>query len=199
MESKTKNFFEVRNPATQELETLSPLATPEEHLQAVQAAETAFKTWRNTPVSSRQRILMDFVHLIKKHTDDIANMIVKENGKTITDARGDVFRGLEVVEFSTSVASHLMGETVEALARNVDTYSFRQPLGVAAGICPFNFPAMIPLWMFPMAIACGNTYVLKPSERTPGAAMLLAKLTKEAGLPNGVLNIVHGQVVRDIT
>ena len=113
-------------------------------------------------------------------------------GKTIADAKGDVFRGLEVVEYSSSVASQLMGETVEGVSKNVDTYSYRQPIGVAAGICPFNFPAMIPMWMFPMALACGNTYILKPSEKTPGASMVLADLSKQAGVPDGVLNIIHG-------
>ncbi len=124
----------------------------------------------------------------------MAESIVKENGKTLVDAKGDVFRGQEVVEFAAGASSHLMGETLEGLARGVDTYSYRQPLGVCAGIFPFNFPAMIPLWMFPMALVTGNTYVCKPSERTPGATMILARLAQEAGVPDGVLNIIHGQV-----
>jgi len=129
---------------------------------------------------------------IIKHTDDIAKIIVKEQGKTFADAKGDVFRGLEVVEHTCSTASLMMGETLENVSRGMDTYSYRQPLGVCAGITPFNFPAMIPLWMFPLGIACGNTYILKPSERNPGASMLLAKLAQEAGVPDGVLNVIHG-------
>jgi len=130
--------------------------------------------------------------LIVKHTEDLARCITIEQGKTLADARGDVFRGLEVVEHSTSAASLMMGETVENVSRNIDTYSYRQPLGVCAGITPFNFPAMIPLWMFPMAVVTGNTFLMKPSERDPGAAMMIAKLAQEAGLPDGVLNIIHG-------
>jgi len=145
-------------------------------------------------VTQRQRILFDLRQLISQHTDEIVDSIVRENGKTIVDAKGDVFRGLEVVEHAASIASSMMGETLESLSKGIDTYSFRQPLGVCAGICPFNFPAMIPLWMFPMALATGNTYILKPSERTPGASMILARLAHEAGVPNGVLNVVHGTV-----
>jgi malonate-semialdehyde dehydrogenase (acetylating)/methylmalonate-semialdehyde dehydrogenase len=130
--------------------------------------------------------------LVTKHTEELVHAITTEQGKTLADARGDVFRGLEVVEHACGTASHIMGETVENVSRHVDTYSFRQPLGVVAGITPFNFPAMIPLWMFPIALACGNTFLLKPSERIPGAAMVLARLAKEAGVPDGVLNIIHG-------
>jgi malonate-semialdehyde dehydrogenase (acetylating)/methylmalonate-semialdehyde dehydrogenase len=159
---------------------------------ATAAAAAAFPSWRETPITSRIRYMFSLQALVQKHTDEIAQAIVKEQGKTFADAKGDVFRGLEVVEHSTSVASLSMGETLENVSRNMDTYSYRQPLGVCAGICPFNFPAMIPLWMFPLAITLGNTYVLKPSERVPGASMILARLVKESGLPDGVVNVIHG-------
>ncbi len=169
-----------------------PQATQEEMALAASSAAEAFKTWRHTPVSVRQRVFFRLQELIHKHENRIVDAIVRENGKTIVDAKGDVFRGLEVVEFASAVSSQLMGETIEGVSKNVDTYSYRQPLGVAAGVAPFNFPAMIPLWMFPMAIATGNTYLMKPSERTPGASMVLAELAQEAGLPKGVLNVIHG-------
>ena len=191
--SKTNKWFDVINPATQELQTRVPYpATNQEYLNAVNAASTAYPAWRNTPVTARQRIIMKYLELIQQHKEDIARNIVDENGKTLGDARGDVFRGIEVVEYSTGIASQLMGETMEQLSRCIDTYSYRQPLGVVAGICPFNFPAMIPLWMFPVALACGNTFILKPSERTPGASTILAELAVQAGFPPGVLNIIHG-------
>tara|TARA_R110002050_G_scaffold101319_3_gene209535 strand:- start:2344 stop:3675 length:1332 start_codon:yes stop_codon:yes gene_type:complete len=130
--------------------------------------------------------------LLKKHHDDIANIITIEQGKTFEDAKGDVFRGIQVVEYACGTASFLMGETVENVGPNMDTYSYRQPLGVTAGITPFNFPAMIPLWMFPIAVTCGNTFLLKPSERNPGASMMIQDLARQAGLPPGVLNVIHG-------
>ena len=194
VESKATSFFDVLNPATQELVTRVPLATPTELAAAVSAASAAYPAWRHTPVTQRQRVLFNLQHLIRQHEAELIETIVQENGKTVNDAKGDIFRGLEVVEYATGVASHMQGETIEQLGRGVDTYSYRQPLGVCAGICPFNFPAMIPLWMFPLAIACGNTFVLKPSERTPSTSLVLARLAKEAGVPKGVLNLVHGQV-----
>lgn len=194
VESKSKQFLDVHNPATQEVVTRVPLATQDEMKAATQAASNAFKTWRETPVSSRQRVMFKFQQLIVDHTEELAASITTENGKTLADSRGDIFRGLELVEHATTAAGHLMGETLENVAKNIDTYTYRQPLGVCAGICPFNFPAMIPLWMFPLAIVAGNTFVLKPSERTPGAAMVLARLIQQAGLPDGVLNIIHGSV-----
>jgi malonate-semialdehyde dehydrogenase (acetylating)/methylmalonate-semialdehyde dehydrogenase len=192
VESKTNKWLDLHNPATQDLVTRVPETTPSEMEAAVGAAERAFKEWKETPVSARVRYMFKLQRLINDHMEELANSIVLEQGKTLPDARGDVFRGLEVVEHSCNVASLMMGETVENVSRNVDTYSYRQPLGVCAGICPFNFPAMIPLWMFPLAIATGNTYVLKPSERDPGASMILMKLVKEAGVPNGVVNVIHG-------
>jgi malonate-semialdehyde dehydrogenase (acetylating)/methylmalonate-semialdehyde dehydrogenase len=130
--------------------------------------------------------------LIRDNTEELARSITIEQGKTLPDARGDVFRGLEVVESTTGMGSLLMGESLENLSRGLDTYTYRQPLGVTAGICPFNFPAMIPLWMFPVSGVCGNTMLLKPSEKDPGAAMILAKLAQQAGVPDGVLQVVHG-------
>jgi len=194
VDSKATQFFDVYNPATQELETRVPVATQEELDAAVDAASSAFVEWRKSSVTQRQRIMRKLADLIQQNTEEIAESIVRENGKTIVDARGDVFRGYEVVEYASRISADLMGETVENLSNHIDTYSYRQPLGVCAGIAPFNFPAMIPLWMFPMGIACGNTYVLKPSEKTPGASLILARLAQEAGVPDGVLNIVHGGV-----
>lgn len=191
-DSKTKQWIEVINPASQEVVALLPQTTKEELERAEKGAIEAFKTWKEVPVQQRQRIFFNFQALIREHTDELAMSITTEQGKTLPDAKGDIFRGLEVVETACSVGSSLMGETLENLARGLDTYSYKQPLGVTAGICPFNFPAMIPLWMFPLATACGNTMILKPSERDPGATMILARLAQKAGLPNGVLQVVHG-------
>jgi len=192
VESKATQWFDVRNPATQEVVTRVPQATPEELEAAANSAAKAFTNWRHTPVTARQRIMFKFLEILNQRKEDLAKNIVLENGKTLVDARGDVFRGIEVVEVSTNVANHMMGETLENLARNVDTYSYRQPLGVTAGVAPFNFPAMIPLWMVPLAVATGNTFLLKPSERTPGASMMIAEMMRDAGLPDGVFNVVHG-------
>ncbi|GAB5592573.1 hypothetical protein Unana1_07473 [Umbelopsis nana] len=193
VESSTDRWIELRNPATQELLTLVPETTREEFDAATSAAEHAFKEWRQTSVLSRQRVMFDLQHLIRQNQDRIAESMVYEQGKTFADAKGDVFRGLQVVEQACSLASLLMGEKL-TVAKDMETYTFREPLGVTAGICPFNFPAMIPLWMFPLAIATGNTMVLKPSERDPGATMILAQLAAEAGVPKGVLNVVHGSI-----
>jgi len=192
VQSKTDKWIELHNPATNELVALVPEATQSEMRAATEAAQKAFPAWRDTSVSARARIMFKLQQLITEHSDEIAKNIVEEQGKTFPDAKGDVFRGLEVVEFSTGMGSLLMGETLENVSKNIDTYSYRQPLGVVAGICPFNFPAMIPLWMFPLAITAGNTFVLKPSERDPGAAVMLLKLAEEAGVPKGVLNMIHG-------
>ncbi|RUS26938.1 methylmalonate-semialdehyde dehydrogenase [Jimgerdemannia flammicorona] len=193
VESSTKKWIDVRNPATQEVVTRVPEATPEELRAATSSAQEAFKEWRKSSVLTRQRIMMELQYLIRKHTDRIAKSIVYEQGKTLTDARGDVFRGLQVVEHACSIPTLMMGEKL-TVAKDMDTYNIREPLGVVAGICPFNFPAMIPLWMFPMAIATGNTCIIKPSEKDPGATMILAELAAEAGVPKGVLNVVHGAV-----
>jgi len=192
VESSTKEFFDVYNPATQELVTRTPLCTTEEMNAAAESSQKAFQEWKEASVSTRVRIMFKLQDLIVKNMDKIAGLITLEQGKTLPDARGDVFRGLEVVEHACSAATLMMGETVENVSKNVDTYSYLQPLGVTAGVTPFNFPAMIPLWMFPMALVTGNTFLLKPSERVPSASMYLAQLTKEAGLPDGCLNVIHG-------
>ncbi|KAJ1927291.1 hypothetical protein IWQ60_003063 [Tieghemiomyces parasiticus] len=193
IQSRTKDWIEVHNPATQEVVALVPQATPDELQEASRSAAHAFKTWRKTSVLSRQRMMFDYQALIRDHMDELARSIVTEQGKTFVDAKGDVLRGLQVVEAATSIPDLTMGQRLE-VAKDMDTYSIREPLGVVAGICPFNFPAMIPLWMFPLAIACGNTTLIKPSERDPGATMILARLAAEAGIPAGVLNVVHGSV-----
>ncbi|GLT64781.1 hypothetical protein SLA2020_372520 [Shorea laevis] len=192
VDSQATAAIDVINPATQEVVSQVPLTTNEEFKAAVSAAKKAFLSWRNTPVTTRQRIMFKLQELIRRDIDKLAKNITTEQGKTLKDAHGDVFRGLEVVEHACGMATLHMGEYVPNVSNGIDTFSIREPLGVCAGICPFNFPAMIPLWMFPIAVTCGNTYVLKPSEKDPGASVMLAELAQEAGLPDGVLNIVHG-------
>lgn len=191
-ESQSSSSVNVVNPATQEVVSRLPLCTPEEFEEAVQAAKAAYPQWRDTPVPVRARVMFKLQELIRRDMDALALSITTEQGKTLADARGDVFRGLEVVEQACAMPMYQMGELAGNVSQGIDLYSIRQPLGVCAGICPFNFPAMIPLWMFPLAVTAGNTFVLKPSEKDPGAAMMLAELAHEAGLPPGVLNIVHG-------
>ena len=192
VESSTSTYIDVTNPANNEVIALAPCATQQEMEQAIASAEAAFETWKNVPVTERSRVMMRYQALLKEHQEDIARILASETGKTFDDAKGDVWRGIEVVEQAMNVPSMMMGETAENVARGIDTYSYIQPLGVCAGITPFNFPAMIPLWMFPLAIACGNTFVLKPSEQDPQTPIKLAELFMEAGAPAGVLNIVHG-------
>lgn len=182
----------VYNPATGEQTStlgLADLATVD---RAVAAAHDAFPTWAATPPHVRARILFRFHALIERDLDRLAAIITSEHGKVLSDARGEVTRGLEVVEFACGIPQMLKGDYSEQVGRGVEAVSFRQPLGVVAGITPFNFPAMVPMWMFPVALACGNTFVLKPSERDPSLAGELALLLKEAGLPNGVFNVLHG-------
>merc|ERR1712100_85067 len=190
--SSSDKWIDIPNPAINEVVARVPESTQQEMRSAVESVHAAFLEWRDTPPSVRARMLWKLQALGIKHTDDLAKNIVQEQGKTFADAKGDVFRGLEVIEHARATPSHMMGETLGNVSKFMDTYSYRQPLGVVAGICPFNFPAMIPLWMFPLAIACGNTFVLKPSERDPGAAMMLMDLVKEAGIPDGVVNVIHG-------
>lgn len=192
VQSQTKKWIPVVNPANNKVIAEVPEATQAEMKAATDAAQTAFTEWRNTSVCVRQRHMFKLQQLIRDHEKELIDVVVAENGKVVADAKGSIFRGLEVVEYACGLASDLQGETLEQLSRDVDTYSYRQPLGVMGGICPFNFPAMIPLWMFPISTTVGNTMVLKPSEKTPSAALILARLAKEAGLPNGVLNIIHG-------
>ncbi len=190
--SASASFIEVTNPANNEVISQLPMTTVDEMEEAIASAQAAFKKWRNEPVSERARVMLRYQHLLKKHHDEIATILSKETGKTFEDAKGDVWRGIEVVEQAANVASLMMGETVENVATKIDTYSMIQPIGVCLGITPFNFPAMIPLWMFPLAIACGNTFILKPSEQDPNTPMKLAELFMLAGAPPGVLNVVHG-------
>ncbi|GAB2634984.1 MULTISPECIES: CoA-acylating methylmalonate-semialdehyde dehydrogenase [Psychrobacter] len=192
VQSNTDEWIDITDPATQEVIAKVPQTTNDEINQAVAAAQTAFETWRKTPITTRARIFLTYQALIREHMDELAEILTAEQGKTIADARGDVFRGLEVVEHAAGIANLQIGDFVENVASGVDTYSIWQPLGVCAGITPFNFPAMIPLWMFPMAIATGNTFILKPSEQDPMVTMRLVELAIEAGVPEGVLNVVHG-------
>ncbi len=192
VESQTSEWHDVVNPATQEVLAQVPFATDAEINAAVASAKEAYKSWKNTPIAARARIMLKLQALVREHMGRIAQTLSAEQGKTLADAEGDVFRGLEVVEHACSIGTLQLGEFAENVAGGVDTYTIRQPIGVCAGITPFNFPAMIPLWMFPMAIVCGNTFVLKPSEQDPMTPMLLADLALQAGVPPGVLNIVHG-------
>ena len=183
IQSETENWIQVLNPATQEVLCEAPCATESEIENAISSAQAAFLTWRETPPPERSRIMMRYQELLKQNQDKIAEILSKENGKTFEDAKGDVWRGIEVVEQAANITPLLMGETVENVAREIDSYSYLQSLGVCLGITPFNFPAMIPLWMFPMAIACGNTFILKPSEQDPMTSNRLAELFVEAGAP----------------
>ncbi|SFW78366.1 CoA-acylating methylmalonate-semialdehyde dehydrogenase [Pseudomonas sp. NFACC04-2] len=192
VESQSSEWHDIVNPATQQVLAKVPFATASEVDAAIAAAQRAFQTWKLTPIGARMRIMLKLQALIREHSKRIAAVLSAEQGKTIADAEGDIFRGLEVVEHACSIGTLQMGEFAENVAGGVDTYTLRQPIGVCAGITPFNFPAMIPLWMFPMAIACGNTFVLKPSEQDPLSTMLLVELAIEAGVPAGVLNVVHG-------
>jgi malonate-semialdehyde dehydrogenase (acetylating)/methylmalonate-semialdehyde dehydrogenase len=182
----------VTNPATGQVIRSVPFANAADVAAAVRAAAAAFPAWRDTPPLRRARILTRFRELVEQHAKELAAIVTEEHGKVFLDAMGSVTRGLEVVEFATGAPHLLKGELSEAVGRGVDAYSRRQPLGVCAGITPFNFPAMVPMWMFPLALVCGNTFILKPSEKDPSASIRIAGLLQEAGLPNGVFNVVHG-------
>ncbi len=182
----------VHNPSTGEVIAEAPLCTAAHVHEVVEAAAAAFPAWMETPPVERARILFKFKHLLEENFDDLVRTNTREHGKTLVESRGDVKRGIEMVEFACGVPSLLMGEVLENIARGIDCEAIRQPLGVCAGITPFNFPCMVPLWMYPVAIACGNTFVLKPSEKVPLTSIKVAKLLEQAGLPKGVLNIVHG-------
>ena len=192
VESASRQWSDVVNPATQQVLARVPFATPDEVAAAVASASNAFQSWRKTPVGTRARIFLKYQQLIRENMAELAAILTAEQGKTLADAEGDVFRGLEVVEHAAAIGNLQLGELSNNVASGVDTFTLLQPLGVCAGITPFNFPAMIPLWMFPMAIATGNTFVLKPSEQDPMVTMRLAELALEAGVPPGVLNVVHG-------
>ncbi|MDB5895597.1 MAG: hypothetical protein JWQ88_3128, partial [Rhodoferax sp.] len=192
VESKSAVWRDIVNPATQEVLARVPFATPDEVNAAVASGKAALKTWRKTAIGARARIFLKYQQLIRENMAELAAILTAEQGKTLPDAEGDIFRGLEVVEHASAIGNLQLGELANNVAGGVDTFTLLQPLGVCAGITPFNFPAMIPLWMFPLAIATGNTFLLKPSEQDPMVTMRLVELALEAGIPPGVLNVVHG-------
>ncbi|MEX1147018.1 MAG: CoA-acylating methylmalonate-semialdehyde dehydrogenase, partial [Sphingomonadales bacterium] len=191
-EGRSGRTGDIFNPSTGELAGKVSLASKGETEDAIAVAEAAFPDWSTTSVVTRSRIIARFKELLYEHMDELAELVSNEHGKVHSDAKGSVQRGIEVVEFACGIAHALKGEYSDNVASGIDVYSMRKPLGVCAGITPFNFPAMIPLWMAPMAIACGNTFIMKPSEKDPSCPMRIAELFKEAGLPDGVLNVVNG-------
>lgn len=192
-DSAASKWIDVHNPATNQVVTQVPQSTSAEMEAAVESAQNAFGSWSKTSPLARQQIMFKYQALIKENLKEIAKLITIEQGKTLPDAEGDVLRGLQVVEQCCANTNLLLGENLPGVTKDMDLVSYRVPLGVCAGIAPFNFPAMIPLWMFPMATICGNTYVMKPSERDPTACMALVDLLHEAGMPKGVVNVIHGQ------
>lgn len=192
IEAKTEEYHQVPNPATGEVMAEVPLSTLADVDDAVKAASAAFKTWSKTAVPRRARILFKYQQLLVEHWDELARLITEENGKSFNEARGEVQRGIECVEFAAGAPSLMMGKQLPDIATDIESGMYRYPVGVVGGITPFNFPMMVPCWMFPLAIAVGNTFILKPSEKTPLLANRLAELFEEAGLPKGVFNIVHG-------
>jgi malonate-semialdehyde dehydrogenase (acetylating)/methylmalonate-semialdehyde dehydrogenase len=192
IDGRSDRFTDVFNPATGEVSARVPLATRAEVDAAVAAAVSAFPKWAKTPPLRRARVLYKFRELLEANSDRIAAVISAEHGKVHDDAVGEVVRGMEVVEFASGIPHLLKGEVTENVGTHVDSHSLRQPLGVVAGITPFNFPIMVPMWMFPVALACGNCFILKPSERDPSAPLLIAELLKQAGLPDGVFNVIQG-------
>jgi len=182
----------VYNPATGQVASEVALASAAETQAAIAVAAAAYPAWAATPPLQRARVMFRFKALLEAHTDELAQIITREHGKVFSDARGEVIRGMEVVEFACGIPHLLKGEFSDSVGANIDSWSLRQPVGVCVGITPFNFPVMVPLWMFPIAVACGNTFVLKPSEKDPTCSLRLAELLIEAGLPKGVLNVVNG-------
>ena len=195
VEGKSGRFADVDESATGEIVAQVPLATAEEVATAVASAKAAFPDWAATSPLRRARVMFDFKALMEKHIDELADIVVEEHGKVHSDAKGSITRGIEIVEFACGIPHLLKGTFSDDVAAGIDMHSLRQPLGVVAGITPFNFPAMVPMWMFPIALACGNTFILKPSEKDPTLSNKMAELLKEAGLPDGVLNVVHGDKV----
>src|SRR6185436_12638799 len=187
-----KRYGEVTNPALGTVARRVPFCNSADIDAAVKAATAAFPGWRDTPPLRRARVMQKFLQLLQANQKDLARLVTEEHGKTLPDAMGSVQRGIEVVEFACGIPHLLKGEHSDNVGTDVDCHTVRQPIGVCVGITPFNFPVMVPLWMFPVAIACGNTFILKPSEKVPSASMRMAELFKEAGLPDGVLNVVHG-------
>jgi malonate-semialdehyde dehydrogenase (acetylating)/methylmalonate-semialdehyde dehydrogenase len=192
VESKTTQYEDVFNPATKEVIAQVPLSTKEDVEYAVEVAREAFEKWKNVPIQKRARVLFNYHQLLQKNSEELARLITIENGKSLTEARGEVGRGIENVEFAAGAPTLMMGDSLTNVATDVEATNYRYPIGIVGGITPFNFPMMVPCWMFPMAIAVGNTFIMKPSERTPLLTERLAELFTEAGLPNGVFNVVHG-------
>ena len=195
IDTQSGRYADVYNPALGEPVARVALGTAEDVNSAVAAASAAFPAWSATPPLTRARVLFKYLQLCQQHTDEFAALITREHGKTFADAQGEVARGIEMVEFAVGIPQLLKGEFTDQIARGIDAWSMRQALGVVAGITPFNFPVMVPMWMFPVAIACGNCFILKPSERDPSASLLHAKLLAEAGLPKGVFNVIQGDKV----
>ncbi|OFA06226.1 CoA-acylating methylmalonate-semialdehyde dehydrogenase [Duganella sp. HH101] len=195
VDTQSGRYADVFNPALGEPVARVALGTTEEVDAAVRAAEKAFPSWSATPPLTRARVLFKYLQLCQQHTDEFAAMLTREHGKTFADAQGEVARGIEMVEFAVGIPQLLKGEFTDQISRGIDAWSMRQALGVVAGITPFNFPVMVPMWMFPVALACGNTFILKPSERDPSPSLLHARLLKEAGLPDGVFNVIQGDKV----
>ena len=192
VESSASKFSDIFNPSSGEVIAKVPMGGYEDLDNAVEKAHKAFPDWADTPIVERARVMFRFKSLLESRYEELAKIVTKEHGKTLPEARASVQRGIEVVEFACGIPSLFFGETVENIARNVDCETVRHPLGVCAGITPFNFPAMVPMWMFPVAITCGNAFVLKPSEKVPLTAMLMAEILLEAGVPKGIFSIVHG-------
>ncbi len=195
VEGVSGRFADVFHPASGHVQSRVPLANDAEIDRAVAAAANAFPEWASQPPLRRARVMFRFREIFERRLEEVAVLINREHGKVLSDARGEATRGLEVVEFAAGIPQLLKGEFTEQVGAGIDSWSMRQPLGVVAGITPFNFPAMVPMWMFPIALACGNTFILKPSERDPSSSILLAEMLKEAGLPDGVFNVVHGDKV----
>ena len=192
VESKTDKYEDVYNPATKEVLAQVPISTPEDFEDAVQAAQAAQEKWKKVSVAKRARILFKYQNLLEEHKEELAKLITQENGKSVGEALGEVGRGIENVEFAAGAPTLMMGDSLATIATDVEATNYRYPVGVVGGIAPFNFPMMVPCWMFPMAIALGNSFILKPSEKTPILAARLAELLDEAGLPKGVFSIVNG-------
>jgi malonate-semialdehyde dehydrogenase (acetylating)/methylmalonate-semialdehyde dehydrogenase len=190
-----ERWGDVFDPATGNVQAQVAMASADDVDAVVASSRAAFETWRDVSLARRTAIMFKFRDLVEQHKDDIARLLVSEHGKVFSDAQGEVQRGLEVIEFACGIPQLIKGEFNENVSTAVDTYSIRQPVGVVAGITPFNFPAMVPMWMYPIAIACGNTFILKPSEKDPSSPTFSAELFAEAGLPDGVLNVVHGDKV----
>ncbi|NQW82360.1 MAG: aldehyde dehydrogenase family protein, partial [Alcaligenaceae bacterium] len=190
--ARTQDVF---NPATGQVARKVELASLDTVKSAVESAQMAFAAWSDTPPIRRARIMNNFLALLNERKDQLASIITQEHGKVFTDAQGEVMRGIDIVEFACGMPQLLKGDFTDQVSTGIDNWTLRQPLGVVAGITPFNFPCMVPCWMFPVAIAAGNCFILKPSERDPSASIFMAQLFKEAGLPDGVFNVVQGDKV----